>query len=80
MIDFTRAFRSNRTPAAEADLQRCDRNLLSKLRELTRDGVAAAAKPYIGGSEIDALIARRDAIVARFDKLIAERGEARVLY
>ncbi len=80
MIDFTRAFRRNRTPAAEADLQRCDRNLLSKLRELTRDGVAAAAKPYIGGAEIDALIARRDAIVARFDKLIAERGEARVLY
>jgi len=32
------------------------------------------------GAEIDALIARRDAIVETFDRLIAQRGESRVLF
>ena len=36
--------------------------------------MTTATKPYIGGAEVDALIARRDAIVALFEKLIAERG------
>jgi hypothetical protein len=80
MIDFTRAFRHSRTLTATSDLQKCDRRLLSSLRELTPETVAAATKPYIGGAEIDALIARRDAIVALFENLIRERGEERVLY
>lgn len=80
MIDFTRAFRHTRTLSAATDLQKCDRQLLAKLRELTPETVAAATKPYIGGAEIDALIARRDAIVALFENLIRERGEERVLY
>jgi hypothetical protein len=80
MIDFTRAFRRTRTLQAPADLQKCDRQLLAKLRELTPETVAAATKPYIGGAEVDALIARRDAIVALFENLIRERGEERVLY
>ena len=80
MIDFTRAFRHDRTLGSTADLQKCDRQLLAKLRALTPEAVAAAGKPYIGGAEVDALIARRDAIVALFEKLIAERGEDRVLY
>jgi hypothetical protein len=80
MIDFTRAFRRTRTLQATADLQKCDRRLLAKLRELTPERVAATTKPYIGGAEIDAMMVRRDAIVAVFEKLIAERGEDRVLY
>jgi hypothetical protein len=80
MIDFTRAFRHARELNSTADLQKCDRRLLTRLRELTPEMVAAATKPYIGPGEVDALIARRDAIVALFDKLVAERGEERVLY
>ena len=80
MIDFTRAFRHSRTLGSVSDLQKVDRRLLARIRELTADTVAAAAKPYIAGAEVDALIARRDAILEVFEKLIAERGEARVLY
>jgi hypothetical protein len=75
MIDFTRAFRRNTTVLA-ADLTRCDRALLQRLRTLTAEQVAAT-KPYVGPREIAAMMARRDQTVAIFDKLIAERGEHR---
>jgi hypothetical protein len=80
MIDFTRAFRHTRTLLAPGDLQQCDRRLLAHLRELTPEAVEAKTKPYIGRAEIDPMMARRDAIVKTFEKLIAERGEDRVLY
>lgn len=80
MIDFTRAFRHTRTLIAPGDLQRCDRQLLARLRELTAQAVEAQAAPFIGRAEIEPLMARRDAIVTTVDKLIAERGEDRVLY
>lgn len=80
MIDFTRAFR--RTPGLEnaRDLMRCDRHLLQRLRQLSRAEVEAAAGKHLTRDEIDALMARRDLIVAHFERLIAERGEAEVLY
>jgi hypothetical protein len=59
---------------------RCDRQLLEKLRALTKEAVAKHTKPFIGGSEIDAMLARRDALVALVDNLVATRGEAVVLY
>ncbi len=80
MIDFTRAFRRSKTVLASADLTKCDRGLLEKIRLLTADRVAAATKPYLGPIEIDALMARRDQIVSIFEKLIAEKGESQVLY
>jgi hypothetical protein len=80
MIDFTRAFRRTRTLLKPGDLRKCDRQLLEKLRALTAERVAAATRPYIGGAEIDALLIRRDLIVALFEKLIAEQGDAQVLY
>jgi hypothetical protein len=80
MIDFTRAFRHTRELRNPADLNRCDRQLLGRLRALTKKELAEKTAGYIGGAEIDALLARRDLIVARFDQLIVERGEARVLY
>jgi hypothetical protein len=80
MIDFTRAFRRKRELLNVNDLQRCDRQLLERLRALTKEQLTEKTKPYIGGAEIDALLARRDLIVARFEQLVAERGEARVLY
>jgi hypothetical protein len=80
MIDFTRAFRRRHDLLNAADLQRCDRQLLARLRALTKEQLVEKTKPWIGGAEIDALLARRDLIVARFEQLAAERGEARVLY
>ena len=80
MIDFTRAFRRTRELLAPGDLEQCDRRLLAHLRELTAQSVEAQTKPYIGRAEIEPLMARRDVIVKTFEKLIAERGEDRVLY
>jgi hypothetical protein len=80
MIDFTRAFRRSRELAAPATLNRCDRHLLERLRSLTREQLLQAGGPYIGGAEVDALLARRDLIVARFDQLAAARGDAAVLF
>ncbi len=54
--------------------------LLDRLRSLTKEEVAAKTQPFIRGSEIDALMARRDAILALVDRLVAAKGEAHVLY
>jgi hypothetical protein len=80
MIDFTRAFRHTRQLLNRADLTHCDRQLLEKVRGLTKEQVVAKTKRYIGGAEIDSLLARRDLIVALFTRLVAEKGEAQVLY
>jgi hypothetical protein len=80
MIDFTRAFRKGKTVLAPADLTKCDREVLQKLRTLTAEQVAAATKPYVGPLEITALMARREQIVGIFDRLITEKGESHVLY
>ncbi len=80
MLDFTRAFRLA-TPLREAEaLNACDRNLLARLRALTEADFKAAVQSHLTTSEIAAVMARRDLLVAHFDKLIAARGEAVVLY
>jgi len=79
MIDFTRAFRRTRELPNPEDLRRCDRELLARLRALTKEQVEETTKPFIGGAEIEPLMARRDLILARFEHLVAERGEAAVM-
>ena len=69
-----------KTVLAAADLTKCDREVLQKLRTLTAEQVAAATKPYVGPLEIAALMARREQIVGIFDRLITEKGESHVLY
>jgi hypothetical protein len=80
MIDFTRAFRLQTDLLYSKDLAKIDRALLPRLEALTRDAVKQAVDDQLTGPEIDAMMKRRDAIVAHFKKLIAERGEAAVLY
>jgi hypothetical protein len=80
MIDFTRAFRLDNNLQNPKNLMRCERQLWEKLRQLDGDELLERTKPHLGKSEVKAVMARRDKIVALFDKLIAERGEAAVLY
>ena len=80
MIDFTRAFRTKREIATPLDVTRCDRQMLGRMRTLTRPMIEEKTKHLLSGGEIDALLARRDVIVARINQLVAERGEALVLY
>jgi hypothetical protein len=80
MIDFTRAFRLDRELQEPKNLTRCERKLVEKLRQLNGDELLEKTKPHLGKSEVKAVMARRDKIVAYFDKVVAERGEAAVLY
>ena len=82
MIDFTRAFRLHKDLQTPANLVKCDRKLLGKLRSLDRKELEQKlVKPgYLNKSELDGLMARRDKIVAFFEKEIAKKGEAAVLF
>jgi hypothetical protein len=79
-IDFTRAFRQQTSLLDPKDLVMCDRQLLQKLKELQFDEVLARTKPHLNKGEVKALLARRDKIVATFQKLAAQKGEGAVLY
>jgi hypothetical protein len=79
-IDFTRAFRLSKDLRNSKDLVRCDRQLLEKLKILDANEVAERTKHYLTKDEVKAVMARRDKIVAQFQKLISEKGENEVLY
>jgi len=80
MIDFSRAFRLHKELPKQEDLVVCSRPLLEKLRQLDPDEVKRALKSYLDKGQIEALMARRDKIVAHFDELINQKGENAVLY
>jgi hypothetical protein len=79
-IDFTRAFRLYHDLENPKNLVRCDRQLLEKLRQLDAAALAERTKGQLNKEEVKAVMARRDKIVAYFEKLIAEKGESQVLY
>ena len=79
-IDFGRAFRLEENLRNPNYLARCDRHLLEKLKTLDGNELAAKTKGYLTKSEVKALMARRDKIVALFQQEISERGENSVLY
>ena len=74
-IDFTPAFRLQHDLKNAKDLVQCDCQVLIKLRQLNYDQVFDATKPYLTKDEGKALIARRDKMVACFDKLVAQKDE-----
>ena len=79
-VDFTRAFRADRDLRDTNNLVRCDRQLLEKLKTLNAEQLSEKTKHYLTKNELKAVIARRDKIVARFEQLVREKGEAAVLY
>ena len=68
MIDFTRAFRRTAGLEDDKELVQCDRQLLQRLRQLSRPDVEAAVRNHLTRQEIDAVMARRDLIVRFFDQ------------
>lgn len=80
MLDFTRAFRLQKDLKEIQALNGCARALLTRLRMLTEPALKDAMEHHLTGGEINAVLARRDLIVAHFERLIVERGEAAVLY
>ncbi len=79
-IDFTRAFRIQKDLLEPRHLVQCDRGLLEKLRQLDEKQILEITKPHLSKAQVQALMSRRDRIVAHFAQLIAQKGEDRVLY
>jgi hypothetical protein len=79
-IDFSRAFRLSKDLRDPKDLVRCDRQLFEKLKTLDGNELTEKNKRYLTKDEVKAVMARRDKIVAQFQKLISEKGENEVLY
>ncbi len=82
MIDFSRAFRLSKEllhPMNITDTM-CERRLLDRMRKLDRNELTLKTKGFLTKDEINAVMARRDKIVAIYDDLIARKGEKAVLY
>ncbi len=80
MIDHTRAFRRYKKPQSPEALRQCERRLFARLGSLDGALVRERLAPYLQKTEIEAILARSRFIVERLTTLIAERGEAQVLY
>jgi hypothetical protein len=68
-IDHSRAFRRSPELLAPEMIVRCDRRLLEALRALDPAALRKRTSRWLIDEEIAAVLARRDALVARFDKL-----------
>ena len=66
-IDHTRAFRRSRDILDPTVLVRCDRRLFEALKALDPKAVKARTERWLNGDEISAIIARRDAIIKKFE-------------
>lgn len=80
LVDHSRAFRTNRGLRNPELLPMFSRTLLKSIGTLTRENVQDATGRYLTSGQIERLIQRRDAILALAARLVAERGEAEVLY
>lgn len=79
-IDNSRAFRVHHKLLAERDLKRFSRLVLERLRGLRRELLRERLGQWLTDAQIEALLKRRDLILARAERLIAEQGEKAVLY
>lgn len=79
MVDFTRAFRLHPVIPTK-EIEHCERALLARLEALTPQALEEAVEHYLTDGEGEAVLKRRDLIVAHVRSLVAERGEDKVLY
>jgi hypothetical protein len=79
MIDHTRAFRLYTDLREKKNLEKCDRQLLERLRGLNVETLKPLV-PYLNSQEIKGLLGRRDKIVSFFESEMKSKGESAVLY
>jgi hypothetical protein len=80
LIDHSRSFRSFSELRTESDLRRFSRSILAALERIDHATLDEKMSKYLDGGQIDALMARREAILARARRLVREQGEAAVLF
>jgi hypothetical protein len=69
LIDHSRAFRINETLRVPSKLLHCERTMLAKMKQLTRESLKSELGDYLTGLEMKALLERRDRIVERIEAL-----------
>jgi hypothetical protein len=91
LIDHSRSFRTGKKfvktliytekhregPKLMSELPRA---FVEKLKSLTFDAVRTIVGDYLKDAEIEALLTRRDLILAEIDRLVKKEGEANVLF
>ena len=80
LIDHSRSFAAYHGIRNQENLTRCSRGLLAKMRGLAADSLSHAAGPLLTPAEKDAVLARRDLIVAFFENAAKTKGEENVLF
>ena len=76
LIDHSRAFASDRMPFVK-EMTRVDREMFERLKALDEAGIMKHIRPLVlSDGQARAILKRRDKIVAHFEKLAQERGEA----
>ncbi len=80
LIDHSRAFISKTRLEDDRLPGQFDRRLVERMRALNQEDMDKLLEGLIMGNQIEAIMTRRDAILDYMDKLIKEKGEARVLY
>jgi hypothetical protein len=80
IIDCSRAFRMMKELRNSKNLTQCDRKLLARIRGLDKNALKPKLSRWLTDREIDGLVARAAKIAAFFDREVAAKGEAAVLY
>jgi hypothetical protein len=79
-IDFSRSFPTFDRVRDEKALERFSRSVLEALKRLDRPTLEARLGAWIRPPQVEALLKRRDQILAIAARRVAEKGEAAVLY
>ena len=80
MIDHTRSFRLGKDLLNPKTLERCERTVFGKMKELNAPQLTEVMGKSLTKEEIVALLARRDALVKLFQERIAQYGEDKILF
>lgn len=79
-IDFSESFAPVPELLADCPIRRCSRELFNSLSRLDPGLLTNKVKSYLSEQEIEALLKRKDLIIAALKKLIEEQGEEAVLF
>ena len=82
LIDHSQCFLSHQDleKDPEAIPMQFDRRLVEKLKYLGPASLRLHFHDYLMDSQVDAILVRRDALLAHIERLIAEKGENAILY
>ncbi len=81
LIDHSRSFLRDADKMPYLDeIQWCSRQVYETLKGFDADHLRERLSPPLEGADVSAILKRRDKVVERLDALIAERGEAAVLF